>query len=931
MAVTETLRGLGAWSLALEKAPQELISAINYFGHIAIHTGAYDYRVAGDSALTSSRYTGVLRKKEGDGDHLTIGGPGMAMWLGDEDKKGSVFESTVTITAQTFENSIRALLPASGSIIEGTLFNIAKNFTGSFIFVSPREAIDYVCDTLGAEWIVRGDGKIDAGLATDLFVTTPKTVVVRKEEGIDMALRALLGSMKTSQDVDDFTSRVLLLASGTSAATISASADILPGLNPYKDIRGNTVKFTRLISESATSNGNAPARAQLALNRFTGTRDALTLSARDYDIKGDVKVGDYIWVQDPELDLVDGNNEVIFKGKRYNPMKLRLTEMTWPVPNGMSVGYRDWVGKWWNLTDYLVPESSGDSTLVVGGYNRSLTSAADGGVVGSRPQPDLTIPAAPTWVTPFTQGVYQSAINGDTKAQVQLKWTRPNNTDASTITDGDHYEIRYRSSNIPIYPVTWSQLSGKTWGDLNVAGATWGTPLVYPVGPWNYATAPWSELTFLLQELTASLPYEVQIRAVDGAVPSNYGAWSTVSTFQTSGDTLAPSTPAPPAVAASRLAVQIIHTLGKASGGTYNLEGDLHHLAVYGEYEPNFTPSPATLLGKIIANNGMLTGQIPAVGTVAIERTVPTYFKVTAVDNYGNASQPSVAVQQIAQLVDDAHISDLTVSKVTAGIVQSDWLVGARIATGFTGARVEMNASGIRAYDSANNATVTMDSSNGNFDSVGSIKSGITGVRIEVNPVAGLRLPEIRMYPTSGSSYAYLNAFGAGGTIAGIGINSGSSDGVVQSTMYCGANSVFMGRATVGGPNPTKGGFFNGDDTNGIIGFSRLGSEALMQFGSDRHILLKGVLHAGNVFGAEQAIVCGHADSDAFITWNFFFGATMLNEINLTGSFCQTANSWNTDTAFIMLNRSQTGFSMSTTRGATGITGRFTWLMFQTN
>jgi hypothetical protein len=719
MSITETLQGLGSWSAQFQDIPQDLLDKIQYFGHVAVHVGRVDYRTEGDSALSSSRYTGVVRKKTGDGNLLTVGGPGMAMWLGDEDQKGAVIETLLTFNTQTFQNTVRGLLPTSGAITEGTIYNLASTFSGSFQYVSPREAINYVTSTLNAVWRVNGDGTLDAGLETDLFVTLPKTVVSRKEQGTDMVLRALLGSLSTNQDVEDFTTRVLLLAQGDGASTVTADADINPGLNPYKDVHGNIAAFTRLVSESTTDSTNADARAQLQLNRFSGTRNALTMSSSDYDIRGDVKVGDYIWVHDPELGVVDIANEVVFRGKLIYPMKLQLTEMTTPLDTRMSIGYRDWNGVWYNLSDYFVVES-GDSTLVVGGYNRSLVSG-DGGTAGSRPVADTSIPGIPTWVTPFQMSVYQSPVNGDTKAQVMLEWTRPNNTDGSSIADGDHYEIRWRNSSTPLFPVRWADLTTYRWGDVKASGGTWAEPIQYTIGDWHYTAVPFDSLKFLMQELTSNMPYEAQIRAVDGWTPPNAGSWSTLTAFQTLGDTYPPATPAPPSVAASKLAIQVTHLLGRSDSGTFNLDLDLHHLEVHGSYEPNFNPDDSTLVGKMIANAGMITGQVPVVQSFNIDKLFPVYFKVIAVDNAGNKSSPSSAAQATAELIDDAHITDLTVSKVTAGTISADWLIGANIRTGTSGARVGLYSGGLYTYNDNNDLTFLINGFNGDVYSGGNL------------------------------------------------------------------------------------------------------------------------------------------------------------------------------------------------------------------
>lgn len=678
MAVTEVLRAVGSWELTLrDDVPQAVWDALQHYGHIAVHPGPVDVRVAGDSLLTSARYVGVVRDK-GHADDFTIGGGGLALWLGDEDGKGWVIETPLAITAQTLEASARLILPpASSAILEGSYFALPGNplFTNTFQWVTQREALNYLADTLGADWKILGNGVLHLGPAANLFVTSPQVLISRREQGVDMTVRAFPGALDTQQTIHDFTTRVVLLATDDSGSVATASADIAPGLNGYKDLHGTTMRMTRLIAESSTDFTNAPARAQLQLNRFSGATDALTLSTADYDVKGTVQVGDSLWVYDPEHQLVDTAQELIFRGQRLNPLTLRLTEMTWPVVQGMSVAYRSGTGVWVDLTPYLVWES-GETTLVVGGFNKGLGDGADGGG-GMTPRPNLpntTVPNAPTWVTPFLQGTYQSALNGDTKAQTRLAWNQPTNTDGTAVADGDYYEIRYRTSTTPLFPVTHAQLAVFTHAQLAANGGTFGQPIQYPITQWQFTRVPATELFTIIYELTPTMPYEAQIRLVDNGTPANAGAWSTLTAWQASDDLLAPSTPAAPTVAASLIAVQVSHSLGKASGGTFNLERDLAYLEVHGQYEPGFAPSDSTRLGRLIATRNMLVAQVTVVGTFQISSVAPVYFKVVAVDTAGNKSAPSPAAVVSAQLIDNAHISDLSVSKLTAGTITASFV-----------------------------------------------------------------------------------------------------------------------------------------------------------------------------------------------------------------------------------------------------------------
>jgi hypothetical protein len=783
MAVNQVLGALGSWDITLTSTtPPDLWDTIDFFGHVAFIPGRLDPAQYGDNLLDAARYVGVVRKRDNSGgDRRTkvveqgyeLGGVGMNFWLGDDEDKGDVYESPIAITSATFANAIRALLPASGAVTEGTLYNVPGTYSGRHQYETPRKAVQYVCDTFTASsgqkvgWRVNGDGTLDAGPEANLFVTDPHCVISRKTAGKDTSgIESVPGTFGISRDVEDFTTRVVLLAEGEGESIATGTADISPGLNPYKNLHGGALKLTRLASESDTGVTLADTRASLLLSQYTSSQDELVVETDNFYIEGSFNVGDYAWVWDPNAGLVDETNEITFRGERLNPIKLQVTEAKWPVTEGYTVAYRAADGTWHDLTDHVEWDTSRTVYVTVGGFARALEGSG-AQPVGSRPSQDTSVPGVPVFVTPFTGSAYLDS-RGYTRARTILQWNAPNNVDGSTILDGDHYEIRYAVDADMIYPATWSQVSQITWADME----TWAQPFVAPTGKWQTMFVAWGESTAQLNDLSPGVGYDVQIRAVDKA--GNKGAWSNPATFVASEDNIPPSTPAAPSVAGSRIALQITHTLGKSSGGTYNLESDLQHLEIHVSYEPGFTPTEATLKGKVNATAGMIQAQIPAVATVQVEETSTRYVRVVAVDKTGNKSGPSDAASATALLIDDAHISDLAVSKVTAGTISSNWIIGAEIATATTGARTGMNAGGFFAYDAGGTQTVSIASADGSVSIIGQLKSGTSGKRIEINPTATL-LPEIRWYPTTGSDYGYINAASAG-TDVSLGMNSSPWD-----------------------------------------------------------------------------------------------------------------------------------------------------------
>jgi hypothetical protein len=734
MSVTQVKQGVGQWSVRLRgTVPRRILDALEngYFGHVAVIPGAgLNVEEYGDALLDAARYVGVYRTKSANDEGTTISGPGLEMWLGDENGFGDVFETPVELDADTFADTITALLPPGGAITAGTIHSVAGTYTGRHQWVTPRTALDYATSVFGAEWRVNPNGTLDAGTESQLFVTSPQAILVSREDPSDLRFRSLPGNATMARDNSDYTTRVVVLGQGEGDTIQTGSADLV-GV-PYNDIHGNEVVITRVVSEYSTDGTNVDTRASILLDEFGRTSPSVTLNTSAYDIKGDVAVGDYIWVYNPARGFVDVANEVDWMGEFINPVKLRVVELTWPIREGWTVAFRDNNGDWYDLTPNVFFEG-GSTNVVVGDLPRSIS----GGVtepIGSRPGVDTTIPNAPAFVS-FDLATYQTdGATSTTKAAVRVSWTTPLNSDGSVILDGDHYEIRYRVAQVLGYRVKWGQLAAYKWGEL--LGNPWGAPVSSPVEAdpeWQTSFVGWGTNDFTVMELTPGVTYEFQIRAVDAQTPPNQSPWSSATEVTTVGDLFAPQVPAAPVVAASRIAVQIVHTLGQAAGGTFNLDPDLDHLEIHVGGSEEFLADDSTLVGKLVANAGMMLGGIPAVGTFPVEQTDQIHVKVRAVDRSGNKSSASISATVTAELIDNAHISDLSVSKVTAGTITSDWIIGARIKTADAGARVEMNADGIQAYDGHGNQTVDIDSETGDAAFVGDFTAGDPeGNRVEI-------------------------------------------------------------------------------------------------------------------------------------------------------------------------------------------------------
>ena len=324
------------------------------------------------------------------------------------------------------------------------------------------------------------------------------------------------------------------------------------------------------------------------------------------------------------------------------------------------------------------------------------------------PGPNPTVPNAPAFVPAnIYTAAYYSPSTGTTVAQIELNWTTPTNTDGTTMIDGFQYVIQYKLATVPIYPVLWSQLQGKPWSSIN--GNPWTNPLATSRNlQWTTATVGINNNSAIVQGLICGETYNFQIACTD--VSGNTSLFSGTSAFVTAADTVAPVQPDAPTVSASMVAVQVMHDLGSETGGSYNLAQDLDHLEVHYSYDPSFTPQPgvgsATYLGKLIANAGMIVAQIAAVGTFQVTNTNGIYIKVIAVDVSGNASPPSPGSGVTAVLIDDSHISSLSVTKLIAGTISATVILGSSISTATSGSRVSMDGGTDALYTYDNNGVL---------------------------------------------------------------------------------------------------------------------------------------------------------------------------------------------------------------------------------
>lgn len=695
MSVTEVVGGLGSWRLVLvPETPQHVRDALGFFGHVAIVDGPVDVEATGDAILAGARYVGVIRElPEPDDSGQEVGGSGMAFWLGDEDGKGYVLEGELDLSGKTLAQAVGLVLDPVHSVTVGTVHPKAGTMpAGSvYVFMSPRQVLQDVCDAFGVEYRVNGDGSVDVGTQAQLYQGTPEAVVWRFGSGSDPDLIALSGVFDVDATVYDWTTRVLMVGSrrvGEGEATteerfITAAADMSG--NPYLDLFGNPVVSTRIVSDSSVNEeGTAQSRAQLNLNRFGRVLRSFTLTSADYDTEGTFRVGDMLFVYDPDTGIVDPAVERTVAGRVIHPDTIRLTEATWTIKPGYTVAYRDQTGKWYDLTPFVTDEREGGrgDQLVVGDLPRSL-SRPSGDPLQDRidsTRPDTGVPSAPTGLVLSTDAYV--AASGATLAFITAEWVKPTtNTDGTAYNDHSHFLIQSR----------WTG-RGYTEGALRT-----------------------SELNVDITGLAPALPHEVRVAAVDTG--GKVGEWAT-AVIVTAEDDIAPSTPA--AGTLSSFLGQLRLDWPGVDADGLRMSDDTKTVNVH-IGTPGFTVAPDNRIDA-------LSPFSPGVGIYDWPLGVDVEVKLQAEDHTGNLSQPSEGVVGETAPLGDNEIGSLSVGRLTGGILDAVVIVGQRIVSGgLTGQRTQMEPSGWRAFDANEDQTVNIDGLNNWM--VGRFQAGREGER----------------------------------------------------------------------------------------------------------------------------------------------------------------------------------------------------------
>jgi hypothetical protein len=368
-SVTEVLMACGHWELDLDQAaPRSIVENIPTWSTVCITPGRCD-GLSRAELLAQATYSGVLR---GRSDNLCkLWGPSIMAWLGDEDGKGprpSTGGVTGATSAQDMISDLFTVL--FGTYVNGLTLGTYSSLSASPIwaettgFESSRTFIDRVARVLNWEYRVNADGTFDISDDGSIFQTTPSVLVLPDHWGepiSDVIRLVVAGKIRATAHDDDYATQVDVV-DGT------YSGDATVGSPPDNFEPGDVAAIHKVIeSTDLGSNTNADSQASTELGFNYATKNLIDISISLDDPRQRICPGDSIYVYDPLQGLfLTAGTQLDIMGQVIFPITVDVSEMTWPVTEGMGVYViLNGTSTVWDLSEYVL-WGSGDCNLKVG-------------------------------------------------------------------------------------------------------------------------------------------------------------------------------------------------------------------------------------------------------------------------------------------------------------------------------------------------------------------------------------------------------------------------------------------------------------------------------------------------------------------------------------------------------------------------------------
>lgn len=273
-----------------------------------------------------------------------------------------------------------------------------------------------------------------------------------------------------------------------------------------------------------------------------------------------------------------------------------------------------------------------------------------------------------------------------------------------------------------VVTASWNAVTTATdTGPLTISGYE----LQWQIGAGAWQTIFTPELSAQIPNLTPGDSVTVRVRAV-GARTTLPSAYATAAAIAVPGDVTAPSVPTGLTVTS---ALRIVSATW-AGTLTAAIPADFDRV----EVAAGLTATPTTVVGKL---NRAGTLQITG-ASLGAAIGVTVWVRLRSVDSTGNASAYGTAVSVVVAGVagPDLAANSVTANTIAVGALDGKLITGSTIRTSATNPRVEMNSTGLFAYNGSGTETISILGTTATITGA-TIRTGAGTTRLEMT-TAGL-------------------------------------------------------------------------------------------------------------------------------------------------------------------------------------------------
>lgn len=349
MPITDRLMQTGSWTLTLTpRAPDNIRRILNTLGSQIYFTPAEipDDELDITGLRAAAFYAGLVTRRAPRS--LRFGGPNLLGFL--VSSKGGPGIPGAGITPALPYNFTQVIqtwvdgLTKSNGLTYGTAYSPtattiadAKDFSQD---PPLKTGLDTVAKTTGNEYVARPTGLLDYGVATSLFNTTPRVLIAPGLAGREGDLKALEvdESWDPAGDIDSFRNWGYVVQNNRfNSSTAVQNLTTYIRFAVFNDPTTSVAYYSDPIFSNTDNATDTANQAQAAANEFAAEHRTLPAQVREYCLHRFAIPGDWVWMYDPEADIIDRTNPQTFQGDVIFPEAVRLMGFTCPIEHGMGV------------------------------------------------------------------------------------------------------------------------------------------------------------------------------------------------------------------------------------------------------------------------------------------------------------------------------------------------------------------------------------------------------------------------------------------------------------------------------------------------------------------------------------------------------------------------------------------------------------------